>query len=119
VPEQFSSDDSDELRRLQALAIDAGAALSSVQQDTLVHLGGAWTFETPQRPCVHVSFYPVARKRFRYSVFSPLSLVEKDGFVVAGVCLIKTTTCFSLYDCSHSIALCLDPQYNSLLERYE
>jgi hypothetical protein len=48
VPEQFSSDDSDLLMKLQVQAIDAGAVFS-VPRDTLVHVEGAWAFEIPQR----------------------------------------------------------------------
>jgi hypothetical protein len=104
--------------QLQVQAIDAGAVFP-VPRDTLVHVGGAWTFEKPQRACVHVNLCPVAREDFRYPVFSPFSLVEKDGFIVAGVCLITTTTCFSLCDCLYLFPLRLDSEYVSLLERYE
>ena len=82
MPKQFS-DDSELLMQLQVLAIDAGA-VSGVKRDTIVNTA-AWT--TEGEPCVHINFCPFLRDAFDYSAFLPLSLVEKCGRIVAGVCV--------------------------------
>lgn len=83
ILKQFLSDDSNLLRELQVQAIGAGA-VSKVKRDTMVNMA-AWT--TKGQPCVHVNFRPILRDNFDYSAFLLLSLVEKCGHVVAGVCV--------------------------------
>jgi hypothetical protein len=114
VPKQFSSDDSNLLRELQVQAIDAGA-VSKVKRDTMVNMA-AWT--TKGQPCVHVNFRPILRDNFDYSAFLPLSLVEKCGHVVAGVCVTSLDHCWQLDQRIKSLPLSLDDSLGSLLERY-
>ncbi|KAF2023103.1 hypothetical protein EK21DRAFT_12255, partial [Setomelanomma holmii] len=81
VPKQFSPDNSELLMQLQVLAIDAHA-VSGVERDTMVNMA-AWTTEAQPRPSLHINFRPVLIDSLDYERFTPLSLVEKGGLVVA------------------------------------
>ncbi|XP_014553183.1 hypothetical protein COCVIDRAFT_40750 [Bipolaris victoriae FI3] len=113
MPKQFSSNDSNLLRELQVRAINAGA-VSKVKRDTIVNMA-AWT--TKGQPCVHVSFRPILRDNLNYSAFLPLSLVEKCGHVVAGVCVTSLDHYRHLDQHIKSLSLSLDNILGSLLER--
>ena len=113
MPKQFS-DDSELLMQLQVLAIDAGA-VSGVKRDTIVNTA-AWT--TEGEPCVYINFCPVLRDAFDYSAFLPLSLVEKCGRIVAGVCVTSLAQCRQLGQHAKSLPLDLDNSLGLLLERY-
>ncbi|KAF7570526.1 hypothetical protein A1F96_10813 [Pyrenophora tritici-repentis] len=113
VPKKFSSDDSKLLMRLQVLAIDEHA-VSGVKRDTIVNTA-AWT--TEGQPCVHINFCPVSRDAFNYSAFRPLSLVEKCGRIVAGVCVTSLGQCCQLAQRPKSLPLGLDNSLELLLER--
>ncbi|KAF1361330.1 hypothetical protein EJ07DRAFT_112047 [Lizonia empirigonia] len=113
VPEQFSPDDSKLLMQLQVLAIDAHA-VSVVERDTIVNTA-AWT--TEGQPCVHINFCPVLRDAFDYSAFLPLSLVEKCGCIVAGVCVTSLAQCRQLGQRAKYLPLDLDNSLRLLLER--
>ncbi|KAI1559189.1 hypothetical protein PtrEW13061_012455, partial [Pyrenophora tritici-repentis] len=112
VPEQFSLD-SELLRQLQVSAIDAHA-VSGVKRDTIVNTA-AWT--TEGQPCVHINFCPVSRDAFNYSAFRPLSLVEKCGRIVAGVCVTSLGQCWQLAQDEKSLPLDLDNNLGLLLKR--
>ncbi|KAF1357800.1 hypothetical protein EJ07DRAFT_127692, partial [Lizonia empirigonia] len=115
VPTQFSSDDSELLMQLQVLAINA-YAISGVERDTIVNTA-AWT--TEGQPCVHINFRPVLRNSFDYAAFTPLSLVEKCGRIVAGVCVTSLAQCRQLGQRTKSLPLGLDNSLGLLLERLE
>jgi hypothetical protein len=68
---------------LQDYAIKKGAVFT-VGVNTMVNIA-AWA--TEHQPCLHINFRPVRREDFDYAAFLPLSLVEKSGRVVAGVCV--------------------------------
>jgi hypothetical protein len=114
VPAQFSSDDSNLLMKLQVQAIDAHA-VSAVERDSIVNSAG-WT--TEHQPCVHINFCPVLRKDFNYTAFLPLSLVEKGGRVVAGVCVTSLGQCTKLVQRLKSLPYSVDKGLGLLLKRY-
>ncbi|KAI1533294.1 hypothetical protein PtrSN002B_010391 [Pyrenophora tritici-repentis] len=113
VPKQFSTKDSKLLMKLQISAIDAHA-VSGVERDTIVNTA-AWT--TEGQPCVHINFCPVSRDDFNYPAFCPLSLVEKCGRIVAGVCVVSLGQCRQLAQRSKHLPLDLDNNLGLLLER--
>jgi hypothetical protein len=116
VPRQFSSADSDLLMRLQVLAIDAGA-VSSMKRDTIVNMA-AWATNDPPRPCLHINFRPIQRKNFDYRAYLPLSLVEQDNHVVAGVCVTSLSRVSQLRHYFKFIPLEVDEVLGKVLNRY-
>lgn len=110
VPVKFQSI-SDQLVQLQAKAIDEHA-VSEVEKDTRVHF--VWT--NKGQPCVLINFHPISRDDFEYSAFLPLSLVERDSLVVAGVCVTSPHRCFGLEDCQKLLSLRLEEELTSLLQ---
>ncbi|EDU46072.1 hypothetical protein PtrSN002B_010637 [Pyrenophora tritici-repentis] len=119
VPGHFSPDDSEILRDLQEQAIQAGA-VSGVRKDTMVNMA-AWTNEASARPCIHINFCPISRGKFDYLAFSPLSLVEECGFVIAGVCVTSIRQISQLRQDSKlpKIPNTLDDEINEILRRLE
>ncbi|KAI2483755.1 hypothetical protein Ptr902_06072 [Pyrenophora tritici-repentis] len=117
VPGHFSPDDSEILRDLQEQAIQAGA-VSGVRKDTMVNMA-AWTNEASARPCIHINFCPISRGKFDYLAFSPLSLVEECGFVIAGVCVTSIRQISQLRQDSKlpKIRNTLDDKINKILRR--
>jgi len=114
VPEQFSPDDSTLLMRLQVLAIDV-AAIFKVERDTMVNVA---SFTTTGAPCTHINFSPISRDKFDYSAFTPLSLIEKNGLVVAGVCVTSLKRCRLLAQLTKPIPSSVDKDLGLLLQRY-
>lgn len=110
VPVKFQSI-SDQLVQLQAKAINEHA-VSEVEKDTRVHF--VWTAKG--QTCVLINFRPILRNNFEYSAFLPLSLVERNGLVVAGVCVTSLHRCYGLEDCQKCLSLRLEEELTLFLQ---
>jgi hypothetical protein len=113
VPGEFS-DMRKILLELQKGAIDDGAVYD-VSVDTRVYM----IFRSGSI-CVLVNLRPIARKMLKYeSLGYPLSLVESDDLVIAGVFHTSSTACVQLRDSPRPIILKhLDDKYDAFLKRY-
>jgi hypothetical protein len=113
VPEEFSSN-SDTLKELQAEAI-AAHAVYGVEVDTSVSVA-TWAARVPPMPCLYINFH--RRKDFTSLSFLPLSLVKRNGRVVAGVCVTSLRQCRELDQRPKTFPSSLDRNLESFLEGY-
>jgi hypothetical protein len=93
VPEAFS-EYSPELLENQKRAIDLGAVLAEdVKTARADYLYLGWVFEQPRHWCWHLNIPPVRREELRatYPTYHFPSLVERKGFIVAGVFAVLTS----------------------------
>jgi hypothetical protein len=98
VPE-WLREHSAELLKNQKRAIDLGAVLDTdVDALTVDYFDLGWAFQNPPHSCYHMNIPPVRREQLHleHPNYVPLSLTERNGFVVAGAFAVPVRESFAL-----------------------